>query len=401
MRILLAGVPFGCDNVGDEAILECAVEIFREVCPGSSITASTRDPEATAARLGIETCGLLGFFGDVTPAQTHSIIAAHDCFVWCGATGLSDYPHVTPPLMRLAQQLGKKTVLWGVGMNDELNPAFFKVRPGKRATVLNALTRLSGGTFDAIHWEEERRARRARKNIAECLAPATLRVVRDPEAKEELLKCGITQEIIVGADSALVLRQTPCSRIPAPVQQLLESARAKVAICISAQRPVENPEALIRFFDGLTQVHQCALCFVPMNPETDSALMAQLHARMAEPQHAALLSGRYDPGEILSVLAAMDLAIASRLHLLILSSIAHVPLMGIARGSKVDNFLRPFGLQTSGDVESCDARRLLDEARRLLEDKAAFQERSKSVRAMLLDRLETAKEALRQQLAVP
>ena len=105
MRILLAGVPFGCENVGDEAILECAVEIFREVCPDATLTASTNDPERTAARLGIETCRLLGFFNDVSPEETRAIIGTHDCFVWCGATGLSDYPHVTPALMRVGDVL--------------------------------------------------------------------------------------------------------------------------------------------------------------------------------------------------------------------------------------------------------------------------------------------------------
>ena len=110
MRLLLAGVPFGCDNVGDEAILACALEIFREAAPDAEITVSTGDPERTAKRLDVATCGLLGFFCEVTPEETRRVIASHDLFVWCGATGLSDYPQVTTELMLQAQAMGKKTL---------------------------------------------------------------------------------------------------------------------------------------------------------------------------------------------------------------------------------------------------------------------------------------------------
>ncbi len=52
-KILIGGVPFGRDNVGDEAILECIVSIVRSVCPDSEIWVSTDDREATEKKLKV------------------------------------------------------------------------------------------------------------------------------------------------------------------------------------------------------------------------------------------------------------------------------------------------------------------------------------------------------------
>ena len=81
MRILLAGVPFGCNNVGDEAILECAVAIFREVAPEARLTVSTGNNDGTAQRFGVESCGLFGFIEDLSLREISGIIARHDVFV--------------------------------------------------------------------------------------------------------------------------------------------------------------------------------------------------------------------------------------------------------------------------------------------------------------------------------
>ena len=61
LRVLVAGVSFGCHNVSDEAIIERNVNLLREQAPGCQITASTGMPEATAELLDVQTCPLLGF----------------------------------------------------------------------------------------------------------------------------------------------------------------------------------------------------------------------------------------------------------------------------------------------------------------------------------------------------
>ena len=47
MKILLGGIPLGCDNIGDEAIIAAVVGMLKESVPGVELTVATADP-ATA-----------------------------------------------------------------------------------------------------------------------------------------------------------------------------------------------------------------------------------------------------------------------------------------------------------------------------------------------------------------
>ena len=45
MKILLGGVPFGCDNIGDEAILASVIGLVRGICRDAELVVSTGDRE--------------------------------------------------------------------------------------------------------------------------------------------------------------------------------------------------------------------------------------------------------------------------------------------------------------------------------------------------------------------
>ena len=125
MKVLLGGIPLGCDNIGDEAIIACVVRMLKDSLPGVELTVATADP-ATAARLGVTVVPPYGFAGQSLESFAETV-RRHDAYVWCGATGLSDYPYVALDLIKIAQDAGVPTFVWGVGMDDELNPVFFKV----------------------------------------------------------------------------------------------------------------------------------------------------------------------------------------------------------------------------------------------------------------------------------
>ena len=136
MKILLGGIPLGCDNIGDEAIIAGVVKMLKESLPGVALTVATADP-ATADLLGVAVVPPFGFAGKSLDGFAEAV-RAHDAYIWCGATGLSDYPHVALDLLETAQNAGVPTYIWGVGMDDELNPVFFRAR-GKRRLALACL----------------------------------------------------------------------------------------------------------------------------------------------------------------------------------------------------------------------------------------------------------------------
>ncbi len=397
LKILLGGVPFGCNNAGDEAILECVVNIVREARPDAAITVSTGDGPAAAKKLGVAVRPLFGFDEPYARKAMEEALRAHDVFIWSGATGLSDYPEIPLDMLRIAQAAGNKTVLWGVGMNSELNPVKYTVLPGKRRKLLSLVGAATLGVVDAVALEERRRQNRAKAKINTYVGAADLVVVRDPETRGELQKCGVRREIIVGADSALALEAAPFDAAAqgGNASALFAADLKRVGVCISAQREVKRRDRLVAYLDRVVEDGAAAIIFVPMNPLTDAALMADLHAAMQHPNRAAVLEGNKGPGEILGALSQLDAVVSSRLHLLILASIAHVPIIGISRGSKVDNFLRPFGLAPAASVEHCDFDLLWAETQRLLGDREAFTIKSREVRAGMLERLANAKQALR------
>jgi polysaccharide pyruvyl transferase WcaK-like protein len=395
MRILIGGVPFGRNNVGDEAILECVVRIVREASPGAELTVSTDDGPATAARLGVKTVELFGFEPPYSRARMEEELAAHDAFVWGGATGLSDYPEIPAEMLRIARRAGRRTVMWAVGMNDRLNPAKYRLG-GRRRKLLAAASALTGGLWDAVAWRERAMEARARARVAAALEGCDLAVVRDPASVGELRRCGVRREVVVGADSALELRPSPweSARISGDARRFLAEPGPKVGICVSAQRQVASLDRLAALLDSVVEGEEASVVFIPMNPLTDARLMAGLRGAMKRKERACVVEGRLDPGEVLAVASRMDVIASSRLHLLIFASIAHVPVVGISRGSKVDAFLEPFGLRAVGSTEDCDFGRLRGEIARLLRGRAGFEATSRKVREELLARLGEAKRRL-------
>lgn len=395
MKILLAGVPFGRNNVGDEAILECIVGIVRDVCPAATITVSTDDPEATAKKLDVETVQLFGFAPPFSRTLMEKRLGAADVFIWAGATGLSDYPEIPLSMLEIAHRAGTKTVVWGVGMNDELNPSMYRLQPGRRRTLLNALSLLTFRRVDLVRQVEQKLEIRIRSKIVEQLNAADLVVLRDSETLAAVQACGDIPSAMVGADSAELLEPEAWEKVQLSdsEKRILESDARKVGLCISAQRQLVHEQELIDFLDRLAE-SRYHIVFLPMNHLTDAELMNKLRGRMKHPDQSVVIEGHREPREILAIAGQLDLVISSRLHLLILASVVHVPIIGISRGSKVDNFLAPFGQMPAGTVDQCDFDHMQSELDRLIDSREEFMEVSTAVHEVLLTRLDAAKEKL-------
>ena len=93
IKFFLGSVPFGCDNIGDEAILASIIKMIRRNFPDSEICVATAKPKETAQLFSCKAVGLLGFGSlDENPAETIKAIESSHVYIWAGATGLSDYP---------------------------------------------------------------------------------------------------------------------------------------------------------------------------------------------------------------------------------------------------------------------------------------------------------------------
>ncbi len=398
MKILLGGIPLGCENIGDEAILACVIGIFRRCAPEAELAVCTRDREGTERKFGVKTFPAYGFDPALTIDGFDEIVKDFDWFVWAGATGLSDYPAMGCRLLEGARRGGVKTIVWNVGMNDTFNPAFFTIR-GKKKMLCDFVRRAFG--FDLLPRWEKYLAAEIRQVIARELSTCKLIVLRDADSLAELRKCAPFPDARVGADSAILLEGV--SQLPWASEeeaQRFAAAEKRIALCISAQSPVRDLAAMARWMEEKAKEDARILwVMIPMNPRTDYELMARLQKMFARPERSLLLAGFHEPEEVQTVVGQCQLVVASRLHLMILGLNRLVPGIGIARGSKITTSLAAFGLPTCGSTEAPDYVALSKEVPRFLEGDAAFCANAAAVREAMLKRLADAEDVLRNVLS--
>ena len=364
MKILLGGVPFGCDNIGDEAIIAGVVKMLKESIPGVELTVATADP-ATAALLGVGVVPPFGFSG-TSIADFALEVKRHDAYIWCGATGLSDYPHVALDLLESAQNAGGPTFVWGVGMDDELNPVFFRAH-GKRRFLLRL--------FGLVGWYERHLRARLSRRIALILPRCKGVWLRDPQSAAMLASMGFPSAGIT-ADSAILLQ----SRKPLTTNH----EPPTLGLCISTQRQVVDLEGVRRMISAVRD-SGARVIGIPMNPKTDRTLLESLGVEC--------ISGT-TPEAVMSAAAECSVVLSSRLHLLILAANVGTPGLGIARGSKLANWLSNFNRMVEGSVFECDWEKLTRHVLSALKDRGDWDNVRDAAYAVLFARLEQARNEL-------
>ena len=365
MKILLGGIPLGCDNIGDEAILAGVVKMLKASIPGVELTVATDDP-ATAALLSVGVVPPFGF-RDTDLNGFAAEASRHDAYIWCGATGLSDYPHTALSLLETAQGERVPTFIWGVGMDDELNPVFFKAH-GKLRIVLKAL--------GLVGWYERRLRGRLRRRIARILPRCRGIWLRDPQSAAMLAATGF-EGAGVAADSAILLAaEAGESGTPGTAPTL--------GLCISTQRQVADLDGL-RGLIAAVRDSGAHILGIPMNPKTDRTLLESLGVEC--------IAGT-TPEAVMEAAAKCDVVLSSRLHLLILAANAGTPGLGIARGSKLANWLSNFGESVVGDVYNCDWGKTTERVLAALGNRGDWDSRRDDAYDRLNARLEKARAEL-------
>ena len=389
MKILLGGVPLGCDNIGDEAIVGCVVKLLRSLVPDAEITVCTRDGAGTEKRLGVATAPLYGFGNDPDLRGFAKLAQRHDFYIWFGATGLSDYPETSLALLRAARKVGVPSIVWGVGMNSELNPAFYRVR-GHRRKLLELAIRCVFGSVDFVSAYEQSLRRKTRRHIGRELSVCQLVVLRDAPSRAEVERCGVSGAL-EGADTAILQSSAPPPLPEAP-------GITRIGFCVSEQSVVSDLAGVRQLWDELLEDPSRRVVLIPMNPVTDKRLMLKLAAECRHSDRIECLD-RTDPADVQACAGQCRVLVSSRLHLLILGANAGTPGVGIERGSKIANWLAEFGEVPAGTVEKCDFTAIKDRIERILErPDAETRAGVRQVTAVLHRRLDAATEKLRQTL---
>ncbi len=377
MKILLGGVPFGSGNIGDEAILNCAVKIFRRNFPEAELTAATADPQNTARRFNIAACPAFGFDPAYKMRDFKRFAKNFDMFVWAGGTGLSEYPHIGASLLEVCQKRGLRTVIWQVGMNRELNPEYFQLH-GRKLKIAEL--------FGMTRYWEKLMEKRIRERLQVCVSRCDLVILRDQPSLIELHTSGEFPAAMLGADSVILQQSVPGTLLPPD-----SCNRKTTGICIAEKLSRSKQQQAIEFLKTLQSRQNVRLAFIPMS-ENDRRIMLPIYEKLSGDQDNIMISCT-EPEEIQNVVSSCSLLLSGRLQLTIMGLNALVPGIGIANSSKIANCLTLFGLPVFNNQSSIDFESLYNECERWL-NAGNFAERARKVRESMLARLEQSEKHL-------
>jgi polysaccharide pyruvyl transferase WcaK-like protein len=195
--------------------------------------------------------------------------------------------------------------------------------------------------------ETSRRAVRDALNAS----TSTVITVRDRLGYRLLEDVGVTTEIHLTADPALLLEPEPLS-IDQLTAEGVDSARTLVGFSVREPGPAApelNPdeyhEMLANAADFIIERFDADVLFVPME-KIDVQQSHGVVAHMRYADKAEILRRRYSPRQILDLMGKFEFAVGMRLHFLILAAIGGTPFASLPYAPKVSGLLEDLGIDT-------------------------------------------------------
>ncbi|OPY66610.1 MAG: Polysaccharide pyruvyl transferase [Syntrophorhabdaceae bacterium PtaU1.Bin034] len=310
-RVAISG-SYGGMNLGDEAILQCIVTELRNSLP-VEITVFTRDPEDTLRRHRVERA---------IPVRKLS------------------RDEVLPEIERL-----DLLILGGGGIlfDGEVRQYLRELALAHEKSVPVMTYAIGAGPLhDPVN----------QKLVRENLDRAALVTVRERSAKSVLEDAGVSHDIIITADPALLLQPEPLP--PDSLQcEGLEGRERLIGVSVrepGLAAPDINQDSyhalLANASDYMVDRYDAHVVFVPM--ERKVLDMQHSHAvisQMLRPQKASVVNGNYTSGQMLSLINQFMFAVGMRLHFLIFAALTGVPFVALPYASKVFGFLEDLKIE--------------------------------------------------------
>ncbi|GAA4251275.1 polysaccharide pyruvyl transferase family protein [Dactylosporangium darangshiense] len=210
------------------------------------------------------------------------------------------------------------------------------------------------------------------------LGAATEVTVRDDESKVALEEAGVTAQVTVTADPALLLQ--PEEFDAGVLHDSLPPGRRVVGMSVrepgrAAQHLAadEYHQLLAHVADFVVHRLDASVLFVPME-RSDIRHSHAVLSRMTAAEQCRVLHGQYRPGQILDLMRHLDLAVGMRLHFLIFAALSGVPLLALPYAGKVFDFAQRIGAPVPLGVVREAAGPLIAQVDRLWDERPQRQE---------------------------
>jgi polysaccharide pyruvyl transferase CsaB len=348
---------YGGLNAGDEAILAVAIAQLREAIAGVQIAVFSRDCEHTERHHDVDRV----VAREAVREELDVEIKRMDLMLLGGGGILYDHEAESYlRLVRFAQDAGVATATYGVGAGPLDRPA-------------------------------------DRESVAAALNKMRLITVREKAAKRLLEESGVTREITVTADPALLLEPEPFTQRMlereglGDGQRLIGMSVREAGGAMSEMQAADYHALLADTADFIVDRLGAQVIFVPLE-DKDIREAHRVIGRMALPEQAWVLKRGYGPRELRGLMEHLEMAVGMRLHFLLLAATAGVPVAALPYASKVREFLESLDVRSPDSERSGHAGALLSHIDRLWDSR---DEHVEHVRQRLPSLQEAARENVR------
>jgi polysaccharide pyruvyl transferase CsaB len=181
-------------------------------------------------------------------------------------------------------------------------------------------------------------------------APTTIVTVRDRLGQRLLEDVGVTQEIHLTADPALLLEPQELSA-EALRSEGVELERRLVGFSVREPGPAapdidpdEYHELLSNAADFVIERYDAEVLFVPMEA-IDVRHSHAVMAHMQRAENAEILRRRYTPRQLIDLMGRFEFAVGMRLHFLIFAALRGTPFAALPYASKVIGLLEDLEME--------------------------------------------------------
>lgn len=326
-KILLAGY-YGFGNLGDEAILEMALEQILEITDRKNITILSGNKEATRKKYNIDTIDRYNVFSIIKKLKSS------DAIVFGGGSLLQDitskrsiYYYLF--LIRLAKFMNNKIVMLSQGIGPIINEK-------SKSAVASTL-----GMVDYI-------------------------TVRDKHSKDFLESIGVeTNKIFLSTDPVINLKAG---------ENIEKQQNGNKKICFSLRnwKNTDVSDKISKVADKLIK-NGIECYFIPFYYNEDLELIDQVEKNIKE--RAVYYKERLSTNEAFDIIKNMDVMVGVRLHSLIFAAAANVPFVAVSYDHKVDHFVNSVNMKVACKIDNIDVELLYDEILKKLENEDEEKEK--------------------------
>lgn len=330
-KIHIGGAFYGMHNVGDEAVLYCMIQEFSKRYQISISSYDSRwllnyfpdiiinpiNATYTKPKLGISVFPRKHVISNIRKIiDDRKIFDSTDGYICGGGTILSDCPWHSLKTVENAGRLGKNTILWGVGMADNIDH-------DTRLYIKEMLNK-----------------------------PYVTRIyTRDELVCNHLIELGVLSEkLSVSYDPAILLRGKKFNisdYLSDDEIKIFNNGFENICISISGEADIAKKTPvgeLCEFLRLILENRKYNIFFVPTgcgNHCQDRQLLHEIKNRCPS-DRVVMVEKEFEPEYLVQFLKSFKFSVSSRLHLNIFSACAGIPSVGLIRNSKISDFARIF-----------------------------------------------------------